>query len=225
MRNLDRKLWRSNTIICGVDEVGRGALAGPVVAAAVVLPLNIRIPGVRDSKLLSPKERCRLAAVIKSRALAWAVAAVGHHFIDRVNIVNATFYVMRQAVLRLQKKIGFSIDSDFIVLVDGAKIPGLEFPCEGIIRGDQQSLSIACASIVAKVYRDELMMKMDKLFPGYELARHKGYGTPQHLAALKLLGPSPIHRRSFEPVKSLLYLHGSRLSAVGRRPVQGQIYG
>lgn len=204
--------------------MGRGALAGPVVAAAVVLPPNIRIPGVRDSKLLLPKERSRLAAVIKLRALAWTVAAAGHHFIDRVNIANATFYVMRQAVLRIRKRVGFSIERDFIVLVDGAKIPGLEFPCEGIIRGDRQSLSIACASIVAKVYRDELMVKMDKLFPGYELARHKGYGTPQHLAALKLLGPSPIHRRSFEPVKSLLSLQGCGLSAVSRRPLQVQIY-
>lgn len=204
MKNLDRKLWKNNTIICGVDEVGRGALAGPVIAAAVMLPPNIRIPGVRDSKLLSPKERSRLASAIKSRALAWAIAAAGHRFIDRFNIANATFYAMRQAVLRLINKVGFSIDGDFVVLVDGGKIPGLAFPCEGIPRGDQQSLSIACASIVAKVYRDELMIKMDKHFPGYGLARHKGYGTPQHIQALRLLGASPIHRRSFEPVKSLL---------------------
>ncbi len=199
MNNLDRNLWRNNLFICGVDEVGRGALAGPVVAAAVILPQHTEIPGVCDSKLLTHKKREELAKQIKQRALAWAVTAAGHRFIDRYNIRNATFYAMRQAVLkacaRLQPHLA---RKNIFVLADGWRIPQLPFPGEGVIRGDQQSISIASASIIAKVYRDHLMEKMDHRFPGYGLARHKGYGTSEHRRALLRLGPAPIHRHSFQ---------------------------
>ncbi len=204
MKNLDRKLWRVNHLICGVDEVGRGALAGPVVAAAVILPPKTSLPGVRDSKLLSPLKRKQLAQKIKKKALAWAIAAAGHHFIENHNIANATFYAMRQAVLRLITRSHTTINGKLLILADGGKIPNLPVPCEGVIHGDQKSLSIACASIIAKVYRDELMIKMDRRFPGYGFAQHKGYGTPAHLSALKELGVSPIHRRTFAPVKTLI---------------------
>lgn len=204
MSNLDRWLWQSNAVICGVDEVGRGALAGPVVAAAVVLPSNSRIPGANDSKLLPPKKRERLALVIKRRAIAWAIGAAGPRFIDRYNIVNATFYAMRLAVRRVCRVINpASPESNLLVLADGWEIPELGVPCRGVRYGDRKSLSIACASIVAKVFRDGLMERLDVRFPGYGLAQHKGYGTPQHLRAIDRLGISPIHRRSFAPLKSV----------------------
>ncbi len=205
MKNLDRKLWRNNHLVCGVDEVGRGALAGPVVAAAVVFPKNTRIPGVRDSKILTPATRKYLANIIKRCALGWAIGAAGHRYIDRYNIAQATFYAMRRAVLqihcRLLKK---GITDEMLVIADGWKIPDLPLPCQGVIDGDNQSLSIASASIIAKVYRDELMEKFDQKFPGYGLAQHKGYGTPQHIAAIKQLGIASIHRRTFEPIRALI---------------------
>lgn len=205
MKNLDRKLWHRNHLICGVDEVGRGALAGPVVAAAVVFPRNTRIPGVCDSKLLSPPAREHLAREIKRRALAWAIGATGHRFIDHHNIARATFWAMRRAVLRVYARLPMrAAPGEILVLADGWKIPELPFPCRGVVHGDRTSFSIASASIIAKVFRDQLMKRFDARFPGYGLAQHKGYGTPQHIQALEQLGPTPIHRRTFEPVKSIV---------------------
>jgi ribonuclease HII len=190
--NLDRELWQSSTLFCGVDEVGRGALAGPVVAAAVILPRDADIDGVDDSKKLTPFRRERLEPEIKLRSLAWTVSSAGLRFIEEHNIANATFQAMRQAVRRLQIR-------PELVLADGWEIPGIGLPCRGIIAGDSKSLSIACASIIAKVYRDRLMTRLARLYPGYGLDQHKGYGTPLHE-----LGPSPIHRRTFQPVSALL---------------------
>lgn len=208
MKNLDRKLWRNKTLVCGVDEVGRGALAGPVVAAAVLLPPNCNIPGVDDSKMLTPKQRALLSPVIKNRALSWAITAAGHHFIDHYNIVVSTFLAMRLAVQKLLRRSKPEINGlKIFVLADGWQIPELNLPCRGVIKGDSKSLSVACASIIAKVFRDELMIKMERRFPGYGFDRHKGYGTREHIHALKILGPSPIHRLTFEPVKSLSGVH------------------
>ncbi len=194
--NLDLKLWQSSTLFCGVDEVGRGALAGPVVAAAVILPPYSEIEGADDSKKLTPLRRLRLEPEIKNRSLAWTVAWASHRFIEQHNIANATFHAMRLAIRRLRIRPG-------LVMADGWAIPGLGLPCEGIIHGDSLSLSIACASIVAKVWRDRLMTRLSQRYPGYGLARHKGYGTPAHIQALRELGPSPIHRRTFAPVRNL----------------------
>jgi ribonuclease HII len=194
--NLDLKLWQSSTLFCGVDEVGRGALAGPVVAAAVILPPNIEIEGADDSKKLTPLRRLRLEPQIKQRSLAWTVAWAGHRFIEQHNIANATFHAMRLAVRRLQVR-------PELVLADGWAIPRIGLPCRGIIHGDSSSLSIACASIVAKVWRDQLMTRLSARYPGYGLDRHKGYGTAAHLKALRELGPSPIHRRTFAPIRNL----------------------
>ena len=196
-QNLDRELWQNSTLFCGVDEVGRGALAGPVVAAAVILSPHAEIDGVDDSKKLTPRRRERLVPEIKSRSLAWAVSAAGLRFIDQHNIANATFHAMRQAVRRLRIR-------PELVLADGWRIPGIGLPCQGIIAGDAKSLSIACASIIAKVWRDRLMTRLAGRYPGYGLDRHKGYGTAAHLRALKKLGASPIHRRTFAPVRAVV---------------------
>lgn len=194
---LDLELWQSNTLFCGVDEVGRGALAGPVVAAAVILPPHAEIDGVDDSKKLTPRRRERLEPEIKRRSLAWTVSAASLRFIEQHNIANAAFHAMRQAVRRLRIR-------PELVLADGWMIPGIGLPCQGIVAGDTKSLSIACASIIAKVWRDRLMTRLSGRYPGYGLDRHKGYGTPLHLRALRDLGPSPIHRRTFQPVRALL---------------------
>ncbi|MGQ9678278.1 MAG: ribonuclease HII [bacterium] len=205
MRNLDRKLWRNNHLVCGVDEVGRGALAGPVVAAAVVLSPGTRIPAVRDSKMLTPLARKYLANVIKRRALAWSIGAAGHRYIDRHNIAQATFYAMRRAVMKVHSRLSMTVNkAPLIVIADGWKIPDLPLPCTGVIHGDSNSLSIASASIIAKVFRDELMIKIDHRFPGYGLAHHKGYATPQHIQAIRQRGVIPIHRRTFEPIKTFV---------------------
>lgn len=191
--NLDRKLWRSNSLVCGLDEVGRGALAGPVVAGAVVLPRNHDLAGVDDSKKLTASVRERLADAIRRRAVAVSLGAANHRAIDRFDIRQATFLAMRRAVA------GLGIVPD-LVIADGWPVPGLDLPCKGIVHGDSLSLTIACASIVAKVFRDELMRRFERAFPGYGFARNKGYGTAEHLGAIKRLGPSPIHRLTFRPV-------------------------
>lgn len=219
MTNLDQKLWRNNHLVCGVDEVGRGALAGPVVAAAVVLSPGTRIPGVRDSKILTPTTRKYLAGIIKRRALAWSIGAAGHRFIDRYNIAQATFYAMRRAVMQVQSKLAHSGNpAQLLVIADGWEIPDLPLPCQGIIDGDNKSLSIASASIIAKVFRDELMESFDRRFPGYGLAQHKGYGTPQHIQAIKQLGITSIHRRTFEPIKTMIQNNSSPSSAIYEQP-------
>jgi ribonuclease HII len=194
--NLDRELWRSNTLFCGVDEVGRGALAGPVVAAAVILPPNVRFRWANDSKKVTKLRRHKLEADIKRRALAWAVASADRRYIERHNIANAAFHAMRRAIGQLGVQ-------PALTLADGFKIPRLGIPCQGIIDGDSKSLSIACASIIAKVFRDQLMTRMARRYPGYGFERHVGYGTAEHLRALEALGPSPIHRLTFMPVAAL----------------------
>ncbi|HNX91907.1 MAG TPA: ribonuclease HII [Syntrophomonas sp.] len=184
-------------IIAGTDEVGRGPLAGPVAAAAVILPRDFYLEGVNDSKALSDKKRRELVDQIKQGAVSWAVALLSPQFIDRENILNASREAMRLAVQALRPT------PDFL-LVDAIKIPDLQIKQLPIIKGDSLSVSIACASIIAKVERDEAMQSYDLLYPQYGLGRHKGYATREHLLALQEFGPSPIHRRSFEPIKSML---------------------
>jgi len=180
------------TIIAGVDEVGRGALFGPVVAAAVILPPETRIRGLRDSKQLLREDRERLAKVVERKALAIAIAEVDAETIDRVNIYQATRIAMTAAVGKLD------LVPDHL-LIDAMR---LDLVCTQttIIYGDSLSISIAAASVIAKVYRDARMRELDKDYPQYGLASHKGYSTPQHLAALDKHGPCPLHRKSFRPV-------------------------
>jgi ribonuclease HII len=178
--------------VAGVDEVGRGCLAGPVVAAAVVLDPAAHVAGLADSKLVPPEERDTLAALIISRATAWAVAIVDAGEIDRVNIHRASLQAMRQAV-------GALAPLPDAVLVDGFRIPDLAIPQRGIVKGDRRCAAIAAASIVAKVTRDRLMRDLDVQDPRYGFARHKGYATAEHLDAVARYGYSAIHRRSFRP--------------------------
>jgi ribonuclease HII len=179
-------------VVAGVDEVGRGALFGPVVAAAVILPDGCRIPGLRDSKQLIVEDRERLARIVERKALAIAIEEVDAETIDRINIYQATRMAMTAAVCRL------AVAPDHL-LVDAMR---LDFACSqtSIIYGDSLSISIAAASVVAKVYRDGRMCQLDREYPQYGLASHKGYSTPEHKQALAAHGPSPLHRRSFRPV-------------------------
>jgi ribonuclease HII len=163
------------------------------VAGAVVLPRDCDIPGADDSKRLTARTRERLADAIRRRAVAVSLGAANHRAVDRFDIRQATFLAMRRAVA------GLGIVPD-LVIADGWPVPGLDLPCEGVVHGDSLSLTIACASIVAKVFRDELMRRFERAFPGYGFARNKGYGTVEHLGALRRLGPSPIHRLTFRPV-------------------------
>jgi ribonuclease HII len=192
--------WRDRgcRLIAGLDEAGRGAWAGPVVAGAIVLPLDDpalanRLDGVCDSKMLSAAERERWEPTICSVALAVGVGLAGPDVIDSHGIVPAT----RQAMSLALAQLNLTPDA---VLIDALRLPGCRLPQQAIIHGDVLSLSIAAASIVAKVARDRLMAEFDRVHPGYGFARHKGYGTPQHRSALEALGPSPIHRLSFAPV-------------------------
>ena len=190
----DLAFWEEGfSVLAGVDEAGRGCLAGPVVAAAVVLPLNEPLPGVRDSKALTAQEREELFELIKEKALAWRVGVVGWKAIDSVNIYQAAAEAMRRAVKGLEVK-------PQLVLVDGMNLRGLDIPTVRVVKGDDKSLSIAAASIVAKVVRDRLMMGYHRLYPQYGFASHKGYATREHKEALKLHGPCPIHRRTFRGV-------------------------
>ncbi|MEO0020899.1 MAG: ribonuclease HII [candidate division WOR-3 bacterium] len=204
MRNLDRRLAKFSALVCGVDEVGRGAIAGPVVAAAVVLPKGTSIRGVDDSKKLTPRQRELLVPLIRAKALAVGIGAVSQQVIEQTDIARATFQAMRLAVARALKQLDPACRNQLLVLADGWEIPGLEVPCIGVVNGDARSAVIASASVIAKVYRDSLMCRYDVRYPGYGFARHKGYGTPFHIAALKRLGAAPVHRRSFEPVRSLV---------------------
>jgi ribonuclease HII len=190
LRRFDAR--RRVALLCGVDEAGRGPLAGPVVAAAVVLAPDARLPGVDDSKRLARGVRGELAALVRGAAVSHAVAVVDVPVIDRINIREATFAAMREAVS------GLGLVPD-LVLVDGFAIPDFLSRQEPVIGGDRKSLAIAAASILAKVHRDALMDEYHQLYPEYGFDRHRGYGTAEHLAALKRLGPCPIHRRSFAP--------------------------
>lgn len=189
-------------LIAGLDEAGRGSWAGPVVAAAVILPLARprlaeELTGVRDSKQLTPGERERLYQVIEEAALSVGVGIVPPTQIDEVGIMPATRLAMQEAIAEL------SPAPDFL-LVDFLRLPALPIPQESIAGGDALSLSIAAASIVAKVRRDRLMVELEARYPGYGFARHKGYGTREHRQALARLGPSPLHRRSFAPMKGMI---------------------
>ncbi|AFJ03571.1 Ribonuclease HII [Methylophaga frappieri] len=181
-------------LIAGVDEVGRGPLAGPVVTAAVILDPNYPINGLADSKTLSEKRREALVPQIQQYALAWAMGRAEVHEIDQLNILQASLLAMRRAVMALM------VTPDK-VHVDGIHAPDLPYPVQTIIKGDQHDLAIAAASILAKVSRDQEMQRLDQQYPGYDLAKHKGYPTAAHREALKKLGPSAIHRRSFRPVQ------------------------
>lgn len=181
--------------VAGVDEVGRGCLAGPVVAAAVILDPERPIRGLRDSKLLTPAARDRLYGEIVRCATGWTLACVDAGEIDRINIHNASLRAMHSAVTR------FAPAPDF-VLVDGFPIPGLTIPQRAVVKGDRRCAVIAAASIVAKVTRDRQMRRLHEADPRYGFDRHKGYATPQHLAAIEQFGGSPVHRRSFRPFSS-----------------------
>jgi ribonuclease HII len=189
----EKKIWQLGTrFVAGVDEVGRGSLFGPVVAAAVILDPEYRIRGLRDSKLLPADRREVLAERIREHAVAWAVAAVDAARIDQINIYQASRLAMREAVL------GLNPGADHL-LVDALRLDSA-LPQQPIIHGDALSASIAAASIIAKVERDRMIVEWDPVFPAYGLASNKGYSTPRHLAALREHGPSPLHRQSFAPV-------------------------
>ena len=178
---------------CGVDEAGRGPLAGPVFAAAVILDPARKIRGLKDSKVLTPERREELALRIRERAIAWSVASAEVHEIDTLNILRATLLAMRRAVL------GLSVPP-IEAIIDGNQCPDLPCRVYAIVKGDRDVSSISAASILAKTARDALLVEFDRVYPQYGFASHKGYATPEHLAALDRYGPCPIHRRSFAPV-------------------------
>lgn len=187
---LYEKQYGEYEYICGIDEAGRGPLAGPVVAGAVILPKDCSILYINDSKKLTEKKREELYKVITEQAVAWAVGTASPERIDEINILNATYEAMRQAVL------GLSVRPD-ILLNDAVRIPLVEIPQVPIIKGDAKSISIGAASIIAKVTRDRMMKEYSSEFPEYDFGANKGYGSAAHIEALKKYGPSPIHRRSF----------------------------
>lgn len=181
--------------ICGVDEAGRGPLAGPVFAAAVILGDPSPVSGLADSKKLTAKRRDALAIEIKEVAICWAVASATVEEIDALNILQASLLAMRRAVMRLQPQ-------PVEILVDGLYVPKVAMPARAIVRGDATVAAISAASILAKVARDELMLELHAAYPDFGFDRHKGYGTALHMAALRRLGPTPHHRQSFAPVRA-----------------------
>ena len=204
----ESRLWDKGVDrIGGVDEAGVGPLAGPVVAAAVILPKFLRPRGLDDSKTLDEPARQRLAAEVKAGAVAWAVGVATHEEVDRLNVYQAGLLAMRRAVE------GLGVVPQYL-LVDARRVPGTRVPQLGIVKGDARSLTIAAASVLAKTTRDAIMVEAEARWPGYGFARHKGYGAPEHLAALERLGPCPIHRRSFAPVRE----------ASGPGPAQGELF-
>ena len=198
--NTDAELGDASTSVrktAGIDEAGRGPLAGPVVAAAVVLDPNQPINGLADSKALKHEIRASLKNEIQDRSFGWALGFASVEEIDQLNILQATLLAMRRAVINL----GVSLD---MALVDGNADPGLDYPTKTIVRGDTKVAAISAASILAKVARDDLMVSASKDYPEYGFDRHKGYGTREHMFALKQYGPSKLHRRTFAPVRDLL---------------------
>lgn len=181
---------RGIQLICGVDEAGRGPLAGPVCAAAVILPPNVEIPGLNDSKKLSDKKRRELYPVIMEKAIAYGIAFADHKEIDEINILQATYLAMERAINQMSVR-------PELALIDGNRAKDFGIPVETVVHGDSLSASIAAASVLAKVTRDDYMLKMAEEYPGYDFEIHKGYGTKAHYAALTELGASPIHRMSF----------------------------
>lgn len=181
---------RGVTTICGVDEAGRGPLAGPVCAAAVILPPNLVIPGLNDSKKLTDKKRRELAPLIREQALAYGIAFATHEEIDSINILQATFLAMERAVAQLQLR-------PDLLLIDGNREKDFGIPVQTVVHGDSRSANIAAASVLAKVTRDDYMLEMAKQYPEYGFEIHKGYGTKMHYDALRTYGACPIHRQSF----------------------------
>ena len=180
-------------VICGTDEAGRGPLAGPVVAAAVILPPDFPIEILNDSKKMSEKERIKVEDIIKEKATAWAVSAISHKIIDKINILNSSLLGMKRSYEKIRDD-GYKIT---ILLCDGNKTPDVDCPVEAIVKGDAKVPEIMAASILAKNHRDRLMDRADKKWPQYGFAHHKGYPTKEHYEALKKYGPCPIHRLSF----------------------------
>lgn len=186
----NRYFEKGIVIICGVDEAGRGPLAGPVCAAAVILPPNLEIPGLTDSKKLSDKRRRELYPVIIEQAVAYGIGLASHEEIDDINILQATFLAMERALEQLKVR-------PEMALIDGNRQKDFGLPVETVVKGDSLSTSIAAASILAKVTRDDIMVAMAQEYPGYGFEIHKGYGTKAHYEALRAMGPSPIHRMTF----------------------------
>ncbi len=199
MKRFEEKYWKDGIyFIAGIDEAGRGPLAGPVVAAAVVFPEDIEIKGIDDSKKLSPEAREYLYREIVEKALSVAVGIVDNNVIDRINILQAT----HSAMIRALRKLTVMPE---VVLTDGYPIPNLPVKQEGIIKGDSKSMTIAAASIIAKVYRDRIMEFYDIEYPEYEFSRNKGYATKDHIDIVYRVGTCEIHRRTFSPIKELLH--------------------
>ena len=190
MLTYEKKYYNDCVYICGIDEAGRGPLAGPVVAGAVILPKGLKIPYLNDSKQLSEKKREELYDIIMDQAISVGVGIIAPERIDEINILQATYEAMRQAIHQLE----YQPD---ILLNDAVIIPDIHIPQEKIIKGDAKSLSIAAASVIAKVTRDRMMKAYHELFPEYGFDRHKGYGSKEHIEALKKFGPCPIHRKTF----------------------------
>jgi ribonuclease HII len=204
----EEELWaEGHSHIGGVDEAGMGPLAGPVVAAAAILPRGFRPRGVNDSKQVDKEDRESLAAEIKASAIAWGVGVASVEEIDRINIYHAGLLAMRRAVLSMKV-------TPTYLLIDARKLKDLDIPQRGIIRGDALSMSIAAASIIAKTTRDAMLAELDRQYPGYGWAKNMGYSTPDHLAALDKLGATPVHRRSFAPVRK----------ALGLEPIQAELF-
>lgn len=180
-------------VVCGTDEAGRGPLAGPVVAAAVILPHDFPVEILNDSKKMSEKERIKVEAIIKEKATAWAVSAISHKIIDKINILNSSLLGMKRSYEKIRDE-GYKVT---ILLCDGNKTPDVDCPVEAIVKGDAKVPEIMAASILAKNHRDRLMDRADKKWPQYGFAHHKGYPTKEHYEALKKYGPCPIHRLSF----------------------------
>ncbi len=205
----ERGCWEAGyELVAGIDEVGRGPLAGPVVAAAVILPKECKIEGVNDSKKLSAKKREELYDIILEKALSYGIGIVSNERIDEINILQATYEAMREALSQLSPK------ADYI-LADAVTIPMVSTPQRGIIKGDAKSMSIGAASIVAKVYRDRLMEAFDEVYPGYGFGANKGYGSAEHIEGIKKLGITPIHRKTF--VKNFLPQDGDTTTDKGNR--------
>lgn len=192
-------------LICGVDEAGRGPLAGAVYAAAVILNPEAPIQGLADSKKLSEKKRDALAIEIKQHALAWAIASASVEEIDRINILQASLLAMQRAIEAMLIQFNISPDPNTILVqVDGNKCPKIDLPCEAVVKGDSKVEAISAASILAKTARDAELYELDKQYPMYGFAQHKGYPTAAHMALLQQHGVSPVHRRSYAPVRNLL---------------------
>lgn len=208
MENVDllayeKELYQKGyTLICGVDEAGRGPLAGPVVAGAVILPKNYQLDGLNDSKQISEKKREKFFPIIKKDAIAYGIGIVDAKTIDEINIYEASRLAMKKAIANMK------IKPDF-VLTDAMPIPNYEFPVQSIIHGDALSINIAAASVLAKVTRDHIMQEYDKEYPEYEFAHHKGYPTKRHLELLSIYGPTDIYRFTYRPVRVLIEKGGS----------------